>query len=418
MGDNQFTTFTNCRYCLDGALVDDHLVISEETGKIIKRTGYIGGEIVDLEGNIIAPGLLELHTNGVNGFHFTHFENNHQYELKLKETAEFYVTQGVTGFWATLPTVPPETFQKILPSLAPHAFPSAATLLGAHVEGPYLSPHKPGAHTHTLFHTPASASDPLAIYGPALSNRTIKLCTLAPELEASTALIRALTAHGVVVSLGHSVASYSTGLAALAAGATGLTHTLNAMAPLESRAPGLAGLLALPDDPTAAVPAPYYSLIADGQHLAPATLALLYRAAPHRALLVSDSIELAGPSLPAGTYPGHAQIPHPQVKITHDATGALLPTPKAVLEGAETLVGGCAMLRECVRNVAAWSGSGIAGAVAAATENVAKFMGVEGAVGSLREGRRADLCVLNEEGEVLQTWVAGRKVWEREGGLY
>lgn len=113
MSDGWFTLFTNCRYCLNGELVEDHLVISDDNGTILKRTGYIGGEVVDLEDSIIAPGFLELQTNGVNGFHFTHFENEQQYEKKLEDTAKYYVTQGVTGFWATVPTVAEAEFKKV-----------------------------------------------------------------------------------------------------------------------------------------------------------------------------------------------------------------------------------------------------------------------------------------------------------------
>lgn len=107
-----FTLFTNCRYILNGDLVDDHLVISDETGLILKREGYIGGEAVDLDDGIIAPGFLELHTNGANGFHFTHFEDNTSYTNNINTIAEYYAAQGVTGFWATLPTIKANEFQK------------------------------------------------------------------------------------------------------------------------------------------------------------------------------------------------------------------------------------------------------------------------------------------------------------------
>lgn len=108
-----FTLFTNCRYVLDGELVEDHLVISDESGLILKREGYIGGEAVDLDDNIIAPGFLELHTNGANGFHFTHFENEQTYAAKVDKIARYYATRGVTGFWATLPTVNGDEYKKV-----------------------------------------------------------------------------------------------------------------------------------------------------------------------------------------------------------------------------------------------------------------------------------------------------------------
>jgi N-acetylglucosamine-6-phosphate deacetylase len=79
----------------------------------LKREGYIGGEAIDLEDSIIAPGYLELHTNGANGFHFTHFENEGSYAAKVDDIAAYYATQGVTGFYATVPTVKSNEFQKV-----------------------------------------------------------------------------------------------------------------------------------------------------------------------------------------------------------------------------------------------------------------------------------------------------------------
>ncbi|PSN68984.1 Metallo-dependent hydrolase [Corynespora cassiicola Philippines] len=398
-----FTLFTNCRYVLNGELIEDHLVISDETGLILKREGYIGGEAVDLDDNIIAPGFLELHTNGANGFHFTHFDDEKSYGNKVDDIAKYYATQGVTGFWATIPTVKGEEFQKILPSLAPRDIPSSASLLGAHAEGPYLHPDRKGAHNASLFQS--CATDPSSIYGSSNISNTVKLVTLAPELQNSSSLIQSLTSSGIKVSLGHSTATYEQGLAGLKAGATGLTHTLNCMPSFASRAPGLAGLISLPEKHKPAPP--YYTIIADGEHLHPNTVSLLHRANPRRAILVTDSIELA--SLPDGTYPGHSQIPFEQTKSGTRAT----------IAGTDTLIGGCIPLQQSVRNLMEWSGCGIADAVGAVTENVAGLMGIDGQGGRgvLREGRRADLCVLNEKGEVLQTWVAGNKIWDKEEEL-
>lgn len=108
-----FTSFLNCRLCVDGKLVDDQLVVSDDTGLILPRTGYIGGDAVDLEGGIIAPGFLELQTNGLLGFHFTCYENDQQYQAELDKVSKYLVTQGVTGFWATIPTVSSDDFKKV-----------------------------------------------------------------------------------------------------------------------------------------------------------------------------------------------------------------------------------------------------------------------------------------------------------------
>jgi len=394
-----FSLFTNCRYVLNGELIDDHLVISDETGLILKRDGYIGGEAIDLEDNIIAPGFLELHTNGANGFHFTHFENEESYSNKLDDIARYYATHGVTGFWATLPTVKDEEFRKILPSLKPRSIPGSASLLGAHTEGPFLNSSMKSAHNASLFHI--CNTSPSTIYGASNLRDSIRLVTLAPELTHADTLIKLLVAQGIKVSMGHSVATYEQGLAGMQAGATGLTHTLNAMPPFSSRQPGLAGLVALP---RALKSAPYYTIIADGEHLHPSTVNLLYRSNPKRSILVSDSIELA--SLDDGTYPGHSQIPFEQVQCDGRAT----------IKGNDTLIAGCIPLQASIRNLMHWSGCGIAEAVVTVTENVAAFMGIdgEGGRGVLKEGRRADLTVLSEQGEVLQTWVSGRKVWDRD----
>ncbi|KAK0353328.1 hypothetical protein LTR59_001399 [Friedmanniomyces endolithicus] len=182
------------------------------------------------------------------------------------------------------------------------------------------------------------------------------------------------------------------------------------MPPLHHRDPGLAGLITLlptsPDPPnpnTTPLSPPYFSLIADGNHLHPSITTLLFRANPTHAILTTDSIELAG--LPDGTYPGHSQIPFRQTK-----QGS-----RVVIEGTETLIGGCAGLDECVRNLVAWSGCGVAGAVRCVTENVVGLMGEEGGGrGRLVVGGVADLVVLGFGGEVRGTWVGGVKVW---GGM-
>ncbi|KAL8655637.1 MAG: hypothetical protein Q9210_000747, partial [Variospora velana] len=181
-----------------------------------------------------------------------------------------------------------------------------------------------------------SESSIAATYGP--STTSIKLLTLAPELPSSTALTTALMQppYNIRVSLGHSTASYATGLSALQAGATCLTHVFNAMEPLHHRTPGLAGLIASSfasskevEKPKEETKPPYFSLIADGIHLHPATLTLAFCANPTKCILITDSIEVAG--LPDGLYPGNAQVAHPQRKFGNRVT----------VEGTETLIGSC-----------------------------------------------------------------------------
>ncbi|EME88312.1 carbohydrate esterase family 9 protein [Pseudocercospora fijiensis CIRAD86] len=384
--------FRNARLCVDGQLHPQaQFDVDTSTGKIIERSQHPDHITIDLKNAIVAPGFLELQTNGSRGFHFTHFTDAETYTENLTRVAEYLPRTGVTAFYPTVPTVASQDFKKILPCLAPHDLARAAAVLGAHAEGPYLQPLKKGAHNASLFQLPTVP--PEHIYGQEGLAAT-KVVTLAPENEGSLDLIKNLTQNGIMVSLGHSNATYHQGLAAVEAGAKCLTHTLNAMAPLHHRDPGLTGLVATPSTNS-----PFFSIIADGNHLHPSVATVLFRSNAKKCVLITDSIELAG--LPDGTYPGHAQIPFNQTKLGS----------KVGIEGTETLVGGCASLSECVQNLVKWSECGIAEAVRCVTENVANLMALTDR-GMLEPGRRADFVVLDDEANVLQTWIGGVKVWD------
>ncbi|KAI9804567.1 MAG: hypothetical protein M1833_006640 [Piccolia ochrophora] len=276
--------------------------------------------------------------------------------------------------------------------LKPTSFPNGAQLLGAHAEGPFLSPSRKGAHDESLFKRPEehTAED---VYGVENLDSSIKMVTVAPELAGAIDLISELyKKYDIQVSLGHSAADYETGVSGLLAGAGVLTHTFNAMNPLHHRTPGLAGLI------TSDL-SPYYSVIADDIHLHPATLALAYRADPARCILITDAIEVGG--LQDGVYAGHSQIPHPQRKVGS----------KVVIEGTEILIGGCSSIDECVQNLVAASGCSLAQSVQCVTENIVSLMG-DLERGKLEVGRKADLVLLNDEGEVITTWLEGKMLFE------
>lgn len=278
--------------------------------------------------------------------------------------------------------------------LRPRAFDLGATLLGVHVEGPYINPVNKGAHNATYLQEPTQIS-PSELYGHENLASNVKLMTLAPELPGSTALIGQLLQDypDLVISLGHSSASYENGLAAVQLGARGLTHVFNAMGPLHHRTPGLAGLMS-----TARV---HYSVIPDGIHVHPSVLSMCLRTDPQKCIFITDSIELAG--LADGTYPGNSQIRHRQYKQGNRVT----------IEGTETLIGSCCTLDECVRNAVAYTGCNLAEAVQCVTENVADLMG-QGKRGKLDPGRRADFAILDVEGKVRETWIGGVRVWKGE----
>ena len=235
---------------------------------------------------------------------------------------------------------------------------------------------------------------PSELYGDNSLRDAVKLITLAPELPGSAALIGQLQEGypHIVISLGHSSATYEDGRAALQLGARALTHVFNAMNPLHHRLPGLAGLMGTGEC--------HYSIIPDGIHLHPSVVTLCMRTDPRKCVLITDSIELAG--LPDGVHPGHGQIPQRQLKQGNRVT----------IEGTDTLIGSCCTLDECVRNAVAFTGCGLAEAVQCVTENIADMMG-ETKRGKLEPGRRADFAVLDPEGNVLETWIKGRRVWDK-----
>lgn len=145
---------------------------------------------------------------------------------------------------------------------------------------------------------------------------------------------------------------------------------------------------------------PHYSIIADGIHLHRAVVALAYRTAPTSCILITDSIELSG--LPDGIHPGHAQIPHKQLKVGN----------KVTIAGTDTLIGTCIGLDECVRNLVEWAEIPLAQAVRCVTENVANALGLKDR-GKLEAGRRADFVLLDDEGVVLETWIKAKRAFKR-----
>lgn len=230
----------------------------------------------------------------------------------------------------------------------------------------------------------------------------IKYITIAPELDGALSMIqeiRQLYPH-IVISVGHSTATYDIGEQAVQLGASSITHVFNAMVPLHHRDPGLSGLISTPPSVTS----PYFTLIPDLIHLHPAVLRMCYQASPSRCILITDSIELAG--LPDGIYPANGQITYPQRKLGNRATN--------VVDGRqgeqETLIGSCITLPEGIRNMVRAAGVTMAEAVMCASMNIAELIKDESR-GRLVAGRRADFVVFDPSGHVKQTWISGQLIW-------
>lgn len=240
-------------------------------------------------------GAIDLQINGALGVSFN--DLNRDRAAKLPEICQFLYQQGLDGFLPTLVTTSVEQIQRSLFFLAeaiahqqqnPH--PHAAKIVGIHLEGPFLHPDKRGAHPqqHLLPLNLDTLKQVLGDY-----TEIIKLVTLAPELDPSGATIQYLRDRQITVSLGHSTANAEQARIAIAQGATMVTHAFNAMPSLHHRDVGLLGAAILSDRV-------WCGLIADGVHVAPAMIKLLYRM-KKQIFLVSDALAPLG--LPDGSYP-------------------------------------------------------------------------------------------------------------------
>jgi N-acetylglucosamine-6-phosphate deacetylase len=330
--------------------------------------GCLGGQ-----SSRIVPGLLDIQINGAFGDDFA------DASADLGPIARGLPRFGVTGFVPTIVTSPAAAYLPALQNLRRQPAPAEARVLGAHMEGPFISPRYPGTHDPALLRPP-DISEAEAW----LEAGDIRYLTLAPELPGALALISFLVDHGVRVSMGHTDATWAEAEAAVAAGATLATHLFNAMRPLRHRDPGIAGFVLATNLTT--------GFIADGQHVAFETLRLVARAkAPHEACLVTDA--LSGLGLPPGRYrlAGREYI--------SDGTCGRLP------DG--TLSGSLLPINLAIRNLVDVVGLAPERAVRMATLTPARALGLDGSIGRVAVGRVADLALLDDTWEVQATIVGG-----------
>ena len=287
----------------DGRFRSGHLVISGSIiAQIAPGPAPAGQQVREVAGWIL-PGFVDLQVNGGFGVDVT------SQPSRLPDLARALPRTGVTAFLPTVITSPIGKYPQILPALTRASTEAeGAQPLGVHLEGPYLSPQRPGAHNPALLRHP-NLSEIESLVGLA----DVRLFTLAPELPGAEECIRWLRAQGVVVSAGHSAASYEEAQAGIAAGIGYGTHLFNAMSPFDHRQPGLVG--ALLDAP---IP---IGLIVDGVHLHPATIRLVWRVKGAEGLtLITDAVAAMG-------MPGGEHLLGDRRVIVEGGADALLVTP-------------------------------------------------------------------------------------------
>ncbi|XP_015498352.2 N-acetylglucosamine-6-phosphate deacetylase isoform X2 [Parus major] len=335
VSDAPIVQFTNCRILRDHQLQREDLWVRE--GKILNPEKLFFDEKgsadvqLDCKDSIIAPGFIDVQINGGFGVDFSLATDDFKSGIDL--VSQKILSHGVTSFCPTLVTSPPSVYHQVLPQISVrNGGGHGAGILGAHLEGPFISKEKKGAHPeHCLRTFEAGAfQDLLATYG---SLDCVQIVTLAPEMKRSSEVIRELTKRGICVSLGHSVANLSQAEEAVQHGATFITHLFNAMLPFHHRDPGIVGLLT--SDKIPAGRRVFYGMISDGIHTNPAALRIAHRAHPKGLVLVTDA--MAG----MGLAPGRHTLGQQVVEIDGLNT---------YIAGTKTLSGSVATMDTCVRH--------------------------------------------------------------------
>ncbi|HYI25130.1 MAG TPA: N-acetylglucosamine-6-phosphate deacetylase [Thermomicrobiales bacterium] len=355
-----------------------------------------GGRIVDVirvhlrDGNLppavfdvdyVTPGMIDLQVNGAVGVGADGSAAN------VEQISRWSLASGVTGWLPTIVTAGASLYPRVFGAFRDVDRSIGATPLGLHLEGPFLSPARKGAHVLKFIE---DASDEL--FDSWLGEPDIRLVTLAPEREGGIDRIRRLVDRGVVVSLGHTDATLEEFAAGVDAGATKATHLFNAMSPMHHRAPGAMIATMLDDRVTAGI-------IPDAVHSHPATVRLAIRAkGPDRLAVVSDMMSATG--MGPGTY----DLGRQRVHVTETT---------ARLENG-TLAGSVLTMDQAVRNLVAWGEVTPAIAVHMATRVPADLIH-ESERGRIVAGARADLALWDRDLRIMHTVLAGEVAWTAPG---
>jgi N-acetylglucosamine-6-phosphate deacetylase len=381
-------------------LISAPRVVPARPGTGVLEPGYVavsGGRItevaagpppgpadVQLAAGMLLPGFVDLQVNGYFGV-----EMMTAGPAGWADVARRLPETGATAFLPTYITAPLADLVAGLrraASLVPAMPPGAAKVLGVHLEGPFISPARRGAHNPRWIIPPAPAT-----VGELLDagQGVLRMVTLAPEADGALAAIERLVGEGVMVSVGHSDATGQQVAEAAAAGVRMVTHVFNGQRPLGTYEPGVTGQ-ALTDRRLTS------GLIADLHHVCPEACVIAFAAAPGRICLVTDASSCAG--MPAGQYllggelielpPGEGVPPH---------------RPDGGLAGSAL------RMDRAVANMVS-AGVGLAAAVAAATRVPADLVGRPD-LGRLAPGAAADLAWLGDDLRTLGTWIDGERVY-------
>lgn len=351
----------------DGSFLEQALYINDH--RLVDKAEYQDdGKVIDAEGLLVLPGLVDIHSHGAAGEDFS--DGNPE---GLKKILQYEKRCGITSYCPTSMTFPKERLRQIFASIKGAQTEEGAKVVGINMEGPFLDPVKKGAHVEEWIAAPDAA------FVRELNQDVdglVRLVTLAPNMEGAEEFIKEMHEE-VCISLGHTAADYDCASGAMKLGAHHVTHLYNAMQPFGHRAPGLIG--AAMDDPECMV-----ELICDGYHIHPSAIRAAFRLfGPERVILISDSMRATG--MENGTY----ELGGQEVTVKDR---------KAVLKDG-TLAGSATNLYGCMCKAVEF-GIPLEQAIMAATANPARSIGIFDRVGSIRIGKQADLLLVSENFEL------------------
>lgn len=344
-------------------------------------------QTLDAGGRTVAPGLIDVHVHGGAGHESMDADPD-----GLREMARFHARHGVTSLLPTTWTATREETLAALEAIRAVTGPvdGGATILGAHMEGPYLNAARKGAHRPHLIR-PADQAEATEL----LDSGVVRMLALAPEVEANHWLVDECVERGITVAAGHTDATYEQIAAAVRRGVTHVTHVFNGMRGLHHREPGAAGA-------ALALDGLHCELIADGVHVAPPVIELVWRAkGPDRLLLVTDTNKTAG--LPDGEYRKGG-------RTVHVRSGDAVRLDDGTISGSTTPMAGALHLLRAV------TGAGLEELWPVASRNPALAAGVGERKGAIEVGKDADLVVLDDDGQPWATVAEGCLVHQRWSG--
>ncbi len=385
--DSETFVLRGARLVLPDASIEAELLV--EAGRIrrIFERGAVHsqltGEALNLDGLTLFPGFIDVHIHGATGVDVMEASPD-----DLQRVSCFLARHGVTAWLPTLVPAPDEDYARAVNSIGAlmndqAKRQTAARVLGLHYEGPFVSERQCGALRTKYFRT-FSETSALDFLRTVEFDNAKHMITLAPEVKGGIPLVRELRKRGFVVAIGHTCADAEVLDRACAAGASHMTHFMNAMSPLHHRTLGAVGWGLMRDDVTCDV-------IADGVHVAPLMLQLIMRCkTAERIALISDSVA------PTGLGDGEYRMWDETIKVeagrTSNEAGSIAGSVITMADAARTM-----------RKIGA-SDQDIA---RMASFNPARLLGVEGECGTIEEGKRADLVALDAEGNVRLTIISG-----------